>query len=230
MPAFARQIVNDEIDGWNHYPPNQGIPDLNVAIVEWLTRRYGCPPGLLDPAQHVHPDRGQQGRRLHHLHGGDAAAEGRRQAGRRAAQPVLSGLSRRRGAVGRRAAAGQRQRRDRLPARLRKPSTRRPGSACRWSISARPPIRRARSPASTTCRSFSPSAASTTPCWRSTSATPRSTPASRRPARSRRRWRWTRPAARIRSAISRSSIRSPSAPTPPACAPASWRAIRGWWR
>ena len=40
MPAFARQIVNDEIDGWNRYPPNQGIPDLNVAIVEWLNRRY----------------------------------------------------------------------------------------------------------------------------------------------------------------------------------------------
>src|ERR1044071_10525124 len=39
MPAFARQIVNDEIDGWNRYPPNQGIPDLNVAIVEWLGRR-----------------------------------------------------------------------------------------------------------------------------------------------------------------------------------------------
>ena len=28
MPAFARQIVNDEIDGWNRYPPNQGLPDL----------------------------------------------------------------------------------------------------------------------------------------------------------------------------------------------------------
>ena len=110
------------------------------------------------------------------------------------------------------------------------PSTRRRGSGCRWSISARPPTRRAPSPASTTCRSFWPSAASTTPCWRSMSATPRSTPASRRPARSRRRWRWTRPGARIRSATSRSSIRSPSAPMPPAFVPASWRAIRGWWR
>ena len=26
MPAFARQIVNDELDGWNRYPPNQGLP------------------------------------------------------------------------------------------------------------------------------------------------------------------------------------------------------------
>ncbi len=43
MPAFARQIVIDEVDGWNRYPPNQGLPDLNLAICEWLTRRYSCP-------------------------------------------------------------------------------------------------------------------------------------------------------------------------------------------
>jgi len=60
MPAFARQIVNDEIDGWNRYPPNQGIPDLNVAIVEWLNRRYRLPAGLLDPAQHVIPTAGSK--------------------------------------------------------------------------------------------------------------------------------------------------------------------------
>src|SRR5882724_584750 len=60
MPAFARQIVAEEIDGWNKYPPNQGIPDLNLAIVEWLGRRYSLPKGLLDPAQHVHPTAGSK--------------------------------------------------------------------------------------------------------------------------------------------------------------------------
>jgi N-succinyldiaminopimelate aminotransferase len=60
MPAFARQIVNDEIDGWNRYPPNQGIPDLNLSIVEWLNRRYRLPAGLLDPAQHVIPTAGSK--------------------------------------------------------------------------------------------------------------------------------------------------------------------------
>ena len=60
MPAFARQIVNDEIDGWNRYPPNQGLPDLNLAIVEWLSRRYRLPAGLLDPAQHVIPTAGSK--------------------------------------------------------------------------------------------------------------------------------------------------------------------------
>ncbi|MBL0901198.1 MAG: aminotransferase class I/II-fold pyridoxal phosphate-dependent enzyme [Reyranella sp.] len=60
MPAFARQIVNDEIDGWNRYPPNQGLPDLNLAICEWLTRRYSLPVGLLDPDRHVHPTAGSK--------------------------------------------------------------------------------------------------------------------------------------------------------------------------
>lgn len=60
MPAFARQIVNDEIDGWNRYPPNQGLPDLNLSICEWLTRRYKLPQGLLDPTRHVHPTAGSK--------------------------------------------------------------------------------------------------------------------------------------------------------------------------
>ncbi len=60
MPAFARQIVNDEIDGWNRYPPNQGLPELNVAICDWLTRRYRLPKGLLDPNRHVHPTAGSK--------------------------------------------------------------------------------------------------------------------------------------------------------------------------
>ncbi|HEY6980432.1 aminotransferase class I/II-fold pyridoxal phosphate-dependent enzyme [Reyranella sp.] len=60
MPSFARQIVADEIEGWNKYPPNQGLPDLNLAICEWLTRRYKLPQGLLDPARHVHPTAGSK--------------------------------------------------------------------------------------------------------------------------------------------------------------------------
>jgi len=60
MPAFARQIVNDEIDGWNRYPPNQGLPELNQAICDWLTRRYRLPAGLLDAAAHVHPTAGSK--------------------------------------------------------------------------------------------------------------------------------------------------------------------------
>ena len=60
MPAFARQIVNDEIDGWNRYPPNQGLPELNQAMCDWLTRRYKLPTGLLYPTRHVHPTAGSK--------------------------------------------------------------------------------------------------------------------------------------------------------------------------
>ena len=60
MPAFARQIVMDEVDGWNRYPPNQGLPELNQAICNWLSRRYHLPKGLLDPARHVHPTAGSK--------------------------------------------------------------------------------------------------------------------------------------------------------------------------
>src|SRR5215510_12858367 len=54
LPAFARKILADEIEGWSRYPPNQGIPDLNLAIVEWLNRRYRLPPGLLDARSEEH--------------------------------------------------------------------------------------------------------------------------------------------------------------------------------
>jgi aspartate/methionine/tyrosine aminotransferase len=60
LPAFAREILASEIDGWGRYPPNQGLPDLNLAIVEWLNRRYRLPPGLLDPARHVIPTAGSK--------------------------------------------------------------------------------------------------------------------------------------------------------------------------
>jgi aspartate/methionine/tyrosine aminotransferase len=60
LPAFARQILADEVEGWGKYPPNQGLPDLNSAIVEWLNRRYRLPPGLLDPARHVIPTAGSK--------------------------------------------------------------------------------------------------------------------------------------------------------------------------
>jgi aspartate/methionine/tyrosine aminotransferase len=60
LPEFARKILADEVEGWGRYPPNQGMPDLNLAIVEWLNRRYRLPPGLLDPTRHVIPTAGSK--------------------------------------------------------------------------------------------------------------------------------------------------------------------------
>ncbi|MFO1082190.1 MAG: aminotransferase class I/II-fold pyridoxal phosphate-dependent enzyme [Reyranellaceae bacterium] len=60
LPDFARQILAGEVEGWNKYPPNQGLADLNRAIVEWLNRRYRLPEGLLDPTRHVLPTAGSK--------------------------------------------------------------------------------------------------------------------------------------------------------------------------
>jgi succinyldiaminopimelate transaminase len=60
LPAFARKILADEVEGWGKYPLNQGLPDLNQAIVEWLERRYRLPGGLLDPCRHVIPTAGSK--------------------------------------------------------------------------------------------------------------------------------------------------------------------------
>src|SRR5690242_19950022 len=60
LPTFARKIMAEEIDGWSKYPLNQGLPDLNQAIVGWLERRYRLPAGLLDAGRHVIPTAGSK--------------------------------------------------------------------------------------------------------------------------------------------------------------------------
>ena len=75
MPAFARQIVADEIDGWNRTHPTRAFPISTSPSSNGSAGATGC-PGPARPGAARDPDRGQQGRRLHHRHGGDAAAEG----------------------------------------------------------------------------------------------------------------------------------------------------------
>src|SRR5258708_6177931 len=60
LPASARKILADEVEGWGKSPPNQGIPALNVAIVEWLGRRSRVPKGVLDAAGRVIPTAGSK--------------------------------------------------------------------------------------------------------------------------------------------------------------------------
>jgi N-succinyldiaminopimelate aminotransferase len=60
MPAFAREIIANEVAGWSKYPPNQGAADLCAAAAGWLERRYRIPAGVLDPARHVLPTAGSK--------------------------------------------------------------------------------------------------------------------------------------------------------------------------
>ena len=164
--------------------PIQGISDLNLAIVEWLGRRYRLPAGLLDPTRHVMPTAGSK-------EGVYIIATVATPQQKNGARPVIA-----------------------PPTHSTRPISAAPccpvpkvnasaetgflpdfdtvdygrGSACRWSISCAGQSRKARrSPASTTCEADRQSAIYDA-CWRSTNATPRS----RDPVGgARARWRWT---------------------------------------
>src|SRR5437660_1411960 len=52
-PPLLAETLTAHAHEWNKYPPMAGIPELRQAIVEWLTRRYQLPAGVLDPDRHI---------------------------------------------------------------------------------------------------------------------------------------------------------------------------------
>ena len=52
MPDFVGAVIAENLDGFGRYPPNDGTPELRVAIAAWLTRRYGV---AVDPETQVMP-------------------------------------------------------------------------------------------------------------------------------------------------------------------------------
>lgn len=53
QPAFVADEVARNSHLWNRYPPVQGTDDFRSSAVEWLTRRYGLPQAMLDPARNL---------------------------------------------------------------------------------------------------------------------------------------------------------------------------------
>jgi len=41
FPAWITEIIAENAEGFNRYPPNEGSPELRVAIANWVRRRYG---------------------------------------------------------------------------------------------------------------------------------------------------------------------------------------------
>lgn len=41
FPAWVGEILADNLDGFGKYPPNNGTPELRLAISDWINRRYG---------------------------------------------------------------------------------------------------------------------------------------------------------------------------------------------
>jgi N-succinyldiaminopimelate aminotransferase len=52
-PPLLAETVAAHAHEWNLYPPMAGTPELRAAVVDWLTRRYRLPAGMLSPEQHV---------------------------------------------------------------------------------------------------------------------------------------------------------------------------------
>jgi aspartate/methionine/tyrosine aminotransferase len=55
FPEIGRQALVADMDRFNKYPPTAGDPVWKAAAANWLTRRYGLPKGMIDPATMVVP-------------------------------------------------------------------------------------------------------------------------------------------------------------------------------
>jgi N-succinyldiaminopimelate aminotransferase len=54
-PPVVAEALAARAGDWGRYPPVEGTPDFRRAVVDWLTRRYRLPPGLVDPEREVLP-------------------------------------------------------------------------------------------------------------------------------------------------------------------------------
>jgi aspartate/methionine/tyrosine aminotransferase len=52
-PALLSQVLAENADLWNRYPPPAGTPEYRAAAAAWLTRRYRLPPGMIEGDRHV---------------------------------------------------------------------------------------------------------------------------------------------------------------------------------
>lgn len=54
-PAFIAEELTRHAAGWSRYPPARGTPDYLAAATDWLVRRYGLDPAMIDPARMALP-------------------------------------------------------------------------------------------------------------------------------------------------------------------------------
>ena len=54
-PAMVDEVLHANRDSWNRYPPINGTERFREAVVNWLNRRYGLAPGLVDQDRGVLP-------------------------------------------------------------------------------------------------------------------------------------------------------------------------------
>jgi N-succinyldiaminopimelate aminotransferase len=52
-PSWVAEVIAARAGEWNRYPPIQGTEEFRGAACDWLGRRYGLAPGMLDPERHL---------------------------------------------------------------------------------------------------------------------------------------------------------------------------------
>jgi len=57
-PDLIRSAIAHNLDGAARYPTTRGIPELRLAISDWLTQRFKLQPGSLDAEQQIIPVNG----------------------------------------------------------------------------------------------------------------------------------------------------------------------------
>ncbi|MFT5692097.1 MAG: N-succinyldiaminopimelate aminotransferase [Oceanicoccus sp.] len=57
-PKFVEQILLENMDKLSNYPTTKGIPELSIAIADWLCLRFNIPTASIDPLKNVIPVNG----------------------------------------------------------------------------------------------------------------------------------------------------------------------------
>ena len=143
VPGFITEALAGHAAGFGNYPAITGTEDWRQAAGDWLNRRFGL-NGAIDPEKHLLPLNGTREGLFSVLFPLMPLTKGGGKADRGDAQSFLSMLCRRGAVGGRRAALCAGHGSHRLPARLCRACRQPRWTASPRSISARPPIPKAR--------------------------------------------------------------------------------------
>src|SRR5262245_25356416 len=59
-PPLLSELLLRHAALWSKYPLPQGTPEFRAAVKDWLDRRYGLPPGMLDGDANIQPVAGSR--------------------------------------------------------------------------------------------------------------------------------------------------------------------------
>lgn len=54
-PEFVTEVLKKHAGLWGKYPPTSGTSEFRTAVKDWITKRYGLPPGMIEPDRNILP-------------------------------------------------------------------------------------------------------------------------------------------------------------------------------